>query len=433
MIDNRFFGCVAALTITLGLACFMPTSKAHANDSWQPLPTGTVQRIAFGSCAKHWQPQPIWEAVIAAKPDLWLFLGDNIYADTDGATAWLVSKGQLTGEWNRLADKPEFQKARAQIPMMATWDNHDYGSHAGGGEFTVKKESKEVFLTFFGEPEDSPRWKRSGIYDAKILGPEGKRVQIILLDTKYNRSSFKKDPTPREEQLKAGKVGGYLPDDDPKKTHLGEEQWKWLEGELRKPAEVRLLCSSTQVIPDEKGMDEWGNFPRERQRLFDLIGETGAKGVVLLSGNVHFTEVSQLENGSLVEFTSSGMTHVNETYAKAANKYRIAGPSTDLNFGMVEIGWQDQFSPRITLKAINSDGTTVFSHQVSLEERRSDESMNKQEMTVCTDPRPQVCTMDYRPVCAQLEDGSFKTYSNGCTSCTDQEVTGYTEGACNER
>jgi alkaline phosphatase D len=111
------------------------SSAASEGKGWQPLPTGTVQRIAFGSCAKHWQPQPIWDVVIAAKPDLWLFLGDNIYADTDGATAWLVSKGQLTGEWNRLADKPEFQKARAAIPMMATWDNHDYGSHAGGGEF----------------------------------------------------------------------------------------------------------------------------------------------------------------------------------------------------------------------------------------------------------------------------------------------------------
>jgi len=42
-------------------------------------------------------------------------------------TAWLVSKEQMTGEWNRLAGKPEFQKARAQIPMMTTRDNHDYG------------------------------------------------------------------------------------------------------------------------------------------------------------------------------------------------------------------------------------------------------------------------------------------------------------------
>jgi hypothetical protein len=144
------------------------TVFAQSDSDWLPLPDGPVSRIAFGSCAKHWQPQPIWDAVIAKKPDLFLFLGDNIYGDTDGTTAWLVSKGQMAGEWNRLADKPEFQKARAAFPFMATWDNHDYGSHAGGSEFPVKKDSKDVFLKFFDEPKDSPRWKRSGIYDAKI-------------------------------------------------------------------------------------------------------------------------------------------------------------------------------------------------------------------------------------------------------------------------
>ena len=91
----------------------------------QELSDKPIGRIAFGSCAKHWQPQPIWDAVIDAKPDLWLFLGDAVYADTDGTTAWLVSKEQLIGEWNRLGDKPEFQKAKENIPMMATWDNHD--------------------------------------------------------------------------------------------------------------------------------------------------------------------------------------------------------------------------------------------------------------------------------------------------------------------
>ena len=72
-----------------------------ADTGWQALPDDPVQRIAFGSCAKHWQAQPIWDAVIEKKPDLFLFLGDNIYADTDGRTAWLVDKGQLAGEWNR--------------------------------------------------------------------------------------------------------------------------------------------------------------------------------------------------------------------------------------------------------------------------------------------------------------------------------------------
>ena len=49
---------------------------------------------------------------------------------------------------------------------------------------------------------------------------------------------------------------------------------------------------------------------------------------------------------------------------------------------------------------------------------------------VCKEPRPQICTQDYRPVCALLQDDSSKTYSNGCNACSDPEVTGYREGAC---
>ena len=280
-------------------------------NSLQNISNTIIERIAFGSCAKQWQHQTIWDAILAAKPDLWLFLGDAVYADTDGATAWLVSREQLIGEWNRLADKPEFQEVRAKIPMMAIWDNHDYGSHSGGAEFTVKEASKEVFLDFWGEPKDSPRWQRSGIYDAKIFGPEGKRVQVILLDTKYNRSPFKPDPMPKEERLKAGKVGGYIPDNDPAKTHLGEEQWAWLEEELKKPAEVRLLASSTQVIPNQKGMDEWANFPHERARLLDLCSAAG--NAIILSGNVHFAEVSTVAHkGAAVVDTNNGLPTVIE-------------------------------------------------------------------------------------------------------------------------
>ena len=224
------------------------------------MPTGTIQRIAFGSCAKHWQYQPIWETVISTQPDLFLFLGDAIYADNDGATAWDVTEKQLQGEWNRLADKPEYQRFRAEVPIMATWDNHDYGTHNGGADFKLKEVSKKMFLDFFGEPTESERRRRPGIYDAKVFGPEGKRVQIILLDTRTFRGPFKRDERTKEERLALGKVGGYLPQDDTEATVLGDAQWAWLEKQLRQPAEVRLVCSSTQIIPDSERHGRMGLF-----------------------------------------------------------------------------------------------------------------------------------------------------------------------------
>jgi len=257
-------------------------------------------------------------------------------------------------------------------------------------------------------------------------------VQIILLDTRFFKDRYKKDPTPKSERLKSGKVGGYLPNDDPKKILLGDEQWRWLEQQLKKPADVRLIASSIQIIPDKKGMDEWGNFPRERKKLFDLIGSTGAKGVILLSGNVHFAELSKSKTAGypFFELTSSGMTHVNEVYAKATNEYRIAGPFIDHNVGVVEIDWEAKVSPRITLRVIGEDGKTGFSQPVNLTELQAHGSENEQKMVSCTEPRPQVCNQDYRPVCAVRQDGSYKTYANGCSACSDPEVTGYRDGEC---
>ena len=88
---------------------------------------------------------------------------------------------------------------------------------------------------------------------------------------------------------------------------------------------------------------------------------------MLLSGNVHFAEISQLRDFPfpLLEFTSSGMTHICESYGTAENKYRVAGPFVELNFGVVEIDWDTKPAPEISFKAIGVDGATAFEHSVS--------------------------------------------------------------------
>ena len=159
-----------------------------------------------------------------------------------------------------------------------------------------------------------------------------------------------------------------MPDADSAKTHLGEQQWTWLEEQLRKPAEIRLIASSTQVIPNEKYMDEWGNFPHERQRLFDTIDQVHTGSVILLSGNVHFGELSKRDNGktTLYELTSSGMTHINETYAAAPNRFRVHGPVIRHNFGLINIDWDSVPTPKASLQVIDEMGTVSFSQTISL-------------------------------------------------------------------
>ncbi len=71
-----------------------------------------------------------------------------------------------------------------------------------------------------------------------------------------------------------------------------------------------------------------------------------------------------------------------------------------------------------------ADTDRVSTHQIYAD------ADGTKEMAACTEPRPQVCTQDYQPVCAVLQDGSLKTYSNGCSACSDPAVTGYREGTC---
>ena len=87
--------------------------------------TDLPSRIAFGSCADQNRPQPILEEVVARDPDLFVYLGDNIYGDTE-------DMGELRAKYSVLAAKPEFQALREHCPTLAVWDDHDYGAIDSG-------------------------------------------------------------------------------------------------------------------------------------------------------------------------------------------------------------------------------------------------------------------------------------------------------------
>jgi alkaline phosphatase D len=168
------------------------------------------------------------------------------------------------------------------------------------------------------------------------FGPEGRRVQVILLDTRWFRS-----PLRRTDRRGAPGRERYLPDDDPAKTMLGDAQWAWLERQLRRPAELRLVVSSIQVLAEGHGWERWGNLPRERDRLLGLVGATGASGVVFLSGDRHLGAIYREEQGlpyPIHDVTSSGLT---KSYrSDEAGPNRLGEPLGEVNFGTVEIDWE---------------------------------------------------------------------------------------------
>jgi len=158
-----------------------------------------------------------------------------------------------------------------------------------------------------------------------------------------------------------------VPDPDPAKTMLGLVQWEWLAKELRRPAEVRLIVSSTQVLAEGHGWERWGNMPLERQKLLDTIRDCGAKGVVLLSGDRHVGALyRETPRGHypLYELTSSGLNMVYWA-AKEPGPNRVGALYAAANFGVVDIDWWEQ---TLTLALRDEGGNTRRSVILSFDE-----------------------------------------------------------------
>lgn len=302
-----------------------------------------LTRIAFGSCAQQSDPQPIWNVIAQAKPDLFLFIGDNIYADTEDMK-------EMAAKYQTLASKPEYAGFRARVPILATWDDHDFGINDGGREYPRKEESKQMMLEFFGEPQDSPRRKRPGVYTSYKFGPKGQQLQIILLDLRWFRSPLIYDQ----------KLGSYVPNPDPKAVMLGADQWDWLEEELKKPADLRIIASSTQFVSPDHKWEKWANFPLEKQRMLDLLDKLDIRNAFVISGDMHYGELSaeRTPKGFMLYDLSSSGLNISEPGADLPNRYRLAIHDTSANFGFIEIDWGAEIAVSLQVRDIN--GKTVI-------------------------------------------------------------------------
>jgi len=331
-----------ALGAGVGLAAAAGASAAPVVDAPHPALAKSLTRIAFGSCAEQSKDQPIWDAVVAAKPDLFLFLGDNIYADTRDMAV-------VKAKYAQLAAKPGYQRLRASTPVCAIWDDHDFGEDDAGGDYPMKAETRAIFCDFWGESASSPRRSRDGIYASYIFGPAGRRVQVIMPDLRWNRSKLEKLELNgadyrawAKSRYDAGQPvpGPYARNPDLKACMLGEPQWAWLEAQLRQPADLRILASSLQVLADFAGWEGWVNFAHDQARLFDAIRKAKANRLICISGDTHYGEVSMLDANTpypIWDITSSGLTEV--WPVTPPNALRQGEVWRDRNFGLLEIDW----------------------------------------------------------------------------------------------
>lgn len=278
--------------------------------------------IAFGSCNKEDLSQPLWSPILNNQPDLFLWGGDNIYADTDNAE-------KMKAEYILQKNNEGYKNLLESVPVLGVWDDHDYGLNDGGKDWHFKEESQQLFLDFMDVPLNSNRRERDGIYHSEVFETPKGSVKVILLDTRYFRDSLIRSEDPNRRYKPSGG------------TILGTEQWNWLEGELNNTeADFNVILSSIQVLSVEHGYETWGNFPSEIVKMKDLIVSSGAKNIILLSGDRHISEFSKTEvdglDYPLVDFTSSGLNNNYESFSGEPNQYRIGKVVKDKSFGLLK-------------------------------------------------------------------------------------------------
>ena len=287
--------------------------------------------LAFGSCLHQEKELTLLSKAAAQSPNAFVFVGDNIYADT-------YDSMRINKAYQALACNPNFQALKRSVPIYATWDDHDYGMDDVGKYYPLKEASKRMFTSFFQPPNPTQLLSHQGIYQSYLFRYRGKKIQLILLDTRTFRSSLKRINKPSEENDAYYPYERlYLPCFKSDSTMLGEEQWSWLAEQLKVKSAVTIIASSTQFATEYNGYETWANFPLEQERMAQLIESTRKEHVVFISGDVHYAELSKSCSSSypLYDLTSSG---ISESWGFAApNVHREEGPVMENNFGVLRI------------------------------------------------------------------------------------------------
>lgn len=297
--------------------------RAPHDQTFRTLPVEeeiTHLKVAFGSCAGDWgidPGQPIFHAIHAQDPDLFLWLGDNIYYGLEGRE-W-EDPGLMEDRWSKQRALASLQPLLADTPHYAIWDDHDYGPNDSDREYVLRDFSLDLFTSYWPNPAAGLEGP-DGVFFSFRVGP----VEFFLLDTRFDRQPNR------------------TVDEDGAQPLLSERQWLWLfDGMRRSTADFKVVASGMQVLSTYHRFETWNLFPSERKRLLDFLQRESIAGVFFLSGDRHIGEAIRLPRQGtydLVEFTSSPLAAgIGEALPDAEVGERIPGTlAATENFGILE-------------------------------------------------------------------------------------------------
>jgi alkaline phosphatase D len=222
-------------------------------------------RVGFGSCARLARDaeQRIFRVVEAQAPNLFFWLGDNVYVDAESQFAF-------ADEYSRQRNVASLQNLIRSTPQLAIWDDHDFGYNNSDGEFPFKDQSLAAFKQYWPNPSYGEPGNPGVYFEYSYAG-----IDFFFLDGRYYRSP---NAAP----------------DGPSKRFLGDTQKNWLKQRLlasRAPFKI-LACGSGWSMADGPQGDTWAAFRTERDELFDFIRDKRIEGIVCLSGDSHVGELN---------------------------------------------------------------------------------------------------------------------------------------------
>jgi alkaline phosphatase D len=243
----------------------------------------TDPAIAVGSCARvgwlghDFGPRSIWDELQAQSPDVLLFLGDMVYPDTS-VQAVLNIKPDLDQIMSKYVEAWHNNRLYHQYnlyPVFAVMDDHDYGFQGANANNNAEMKDTMVkqFRTFYPVPSQAiaPFYEPG---PGASFAIEAFGFKLVLLDNKYYRTA-------------AGPLGidGVI---------WGPEQLAWLTKILSKDESPALIGSGTLFTFPVKQMDAAQyETPTEFQNFLTAV-KKGTSKAVLLSGDVHFSDVVQM-------------------------------------------------------------------------------------------------------------------------------------------
>jgi alkaline phosphatase D len=295
------------------------------------------------------QDPKILETMGNTPSDFMLWTGDNLYL----READYSSEAGIAYRYSYNFKTPQMQKLRATRANYATWDDHDFGPNDSDASYELKENALETFKKYWGN-KSFGETDNIGVYN-KFRWSD---CDFLLMDDRYHRSA---DDMPDS-------IGGKP---NQNKVFYGRKQMDWLKNSLiSSNATFKFIISGGQMLnPMAKDKECFMAYPAEWQELMDFITQNKIKGIILLTGDRHFSELLRFQPKGfypLHEFTCSAVTSSTATPSKAeqANPLRVQGTLLlENNFGNIKVsGAKGQ--RQVTIQTIDKNGLEKWQYTI---------------------------------------------------------------------